>query len=55
MQSRRFSGDGKWPIAIHASTAGSQVIVNADDFGRSSEINQAVLRAHREGILTSEA
>jgi hopanoid biosynthesis associated protein HpnK len=30
-----------------------QVILNADDFGRSAEINAAVLRAHREGILTS--
>jgi chitin disaccharide deacetylase len=30
-----------------------QVIFNADDFGRSTEINRAVLRAHREGVLTS--
>ena len=30
-----------------------RLIVNADDFGASSEINAAVLRAHREGILTS--
>jgi chitin disaccharide deacetylase len=30
-----------------------QVIVNADDFGRSQEINQAIIRAHREGVLTS--
>ena len=30
-----------------------RLIVNADDFGRSSSINQAVIRAHREGILTS--
>jgi hopanoid biosynthesis associated protein HpnK len=29
------------------------LIVNADDFGRSTSINQAVIRAHREGILTS--
>ncbi|HEY8021147.1 MAG TPA: hopanoid biosynthesis-associated protein HpnK [Thermoanaerobaculia bacterium] len=29
------------------------LIVNADDFGRSPEINAAVLAAHREGILTS--
>jgi hopanoid biosynthesis associated protein HpnK len=27
--------------------------VNADDFGRSRSINQAVIRAHKEGILTS--
>jgi hopanoid biosynthesis associated protein HpnK len=30
-----------------------RLIVNADDFGRSASINQAVSRAHREGILTS--
>ncbi|MCX6926438.1 MAG: hopanoid biosynthesis-associated protein HpnK [Verrucomicrobia bacterium] len=29
------------------------MIVNADDFGRSTSINQAVIRAHREGILTT--
>ncbi len=29
------------------------VIVNADDFGYSSRVNAAVLRAHRDGILTS--
>ena len=31
----------------------SRLIVNADDFGRSHSINQAVIRAHREGILTT--
>lgn len=30
-----------------------RLIVNADDFGRSSSVNQAVIRAHREGILTT--
>jgi chitin disaccharide deacetylase len=30
-----------------------RLIVNADDFGRSSSINQAVIRSHREGILTT--
>jgi hopanoid biosynthesis associated protein HpnK len=30
-----------------------RLIVNADDFGRSSSINRAVIQAHREGILTS--
>lgn len=30
-----------------------RLIVNADDFGRSTSINAAVVRAHREGILTS--
>jgi len=30
-----------------------QAILNADDFGYSSDINQAVMRAHKEGVLTS--
>jgi hopanoid biosynthesis associated protein HpnK len=30
-----------------------RLIVNADDLGRSSAINQAVQRAHREGVLTT--
>jgi chitin disaccharide deacetylase len=30
-----------------------RLIVNADDFGRSHAINQAVIRAHHEGILTT--
>jgi hopanoid biosynthesis associated protein HpnK len=30
-----------------------RLIVNADDFGRSHSINQAVIRAHREGVLTT--
>ncbi len=30
-----------------------RLIVNADDFGRSASVNQAVIRAHREGILTT--
>ena len=30
-----------------------RLIVNADDFGLSSSVNEAVVRAHRDGILTS--
>jgi hopanoid biosynthesis associated protein HpnK len=30
-----------------------QLIVNADDFGLSHEVNRAVIRAFREGVLTS--
>lgn len=30
-----------------------RLVVNADDFGRSRSVNEAVIRAHREGILTS--
>ncbi|HZO87802.1 MAG TPA: hopanoid biosynthesis-associated protein HpnK [Chthonomonadaceae bacterium] len=29
------------------------LIINADDFGYSARVNAAVLRAHREGVLTS--
>ncbi len=39
--------------STHAKASRRRLIVNADDFGRSSSINQAVIRAHREGILTS--
>jgi hopanoid biosynthesis associated protein HpnK len=31
----------------------ARVIVNGDDFGRSSAINAAIVQGHREGILTS--
>lgn len=30
-----------------------RLIVNADDFGRSSSVNEAVIAAHQKGILTS--
>jgi hopanoid biosynthesis associated protein HpnK len=30
-----------------------RLIINADDFGRSDSINEAVIRAHRDGVLTS--
>lgn len=30
-----------------------RLIINADDFGRSRSINEAVIRAHREGVLTT--
>jgi hopanoid biosynthesis associated protein HpnK len=44
------SGNG----AASASAATlRRLVVNADDFGRSRGINEAVIRAHREGILTS--
>ncbi|HVW00689.1 MAG TPA: hopanoid biosynthesis-associated protein HpnK [Planctomycetaceae bacterium] len=29
------------------------IVVNADDFGRSSDVNAAVVRAHREGLVSS--
>jgi hopanoid biosynthesis associated protein HpnK len=39
-------------LAMNPVPALRRLIVNADDFGRSASINQAVSRAHREGILT---
>jgi hopanoid biosynthesis associated protein HpnK len=30
-----------------------RLVINADDFGRSASINEAVIRAHREGVLTA--
>jgi hopanoid biosynthesis associated protein HpnK len=46
------------PISAAAASTGQRqslrrLIVNADDFGLSSSVNEAVVRAHREGILTS--
>lgn len=49
----RYPGPPDMAYCDHASSASTQIIVNADDFGRSSEINRAVLLAHHEGILTS--
>ena len=34
-------------------TPNRRLIVNADDFGLSQSVNEAVIRAHRDGILTS--
>ncbi len=36
-----------------ASPEKRRIIVNADDFGLSSSVNTAVIRAHRDGILTT--
>lgn len=38
---------------IRNPKSGRSLIINADDFGRSHSVNEAVIRAHREGILTS--
>ena len=38
---------------METPTSHRRLIVNADDFGRSHGINQAVIRAHHQGILTS--
>ncbi|MFN5990687.1 MAG: ChbG/HpnK family deacetylase, partial [Dolichospermum sp.] len=31
----------------------SYLIINADDFGFSHDVNAAIIQAHEEGILTS--
>jgi predicted glycoside hydrolase/deacetylase ChbG (UPF0249 family) len=41
------------PAERRTPNSGRRLIVNADDFGRSHSVNEAVVRAHREGILTS--
>ncbi|MEY4386496.1 MAG: hypothetical protein RLY20_1779 [Verrucomicrobiota bacterium] len=38
---------------MSANNSNRRLIINADDFGRSASINEAVIRAHREGILTT--
>jgi hopanoid biosynthesis associated protein HpnK len=38
---------------LRTPNSGRRLIVNADDFGRSLSVNEAVARAHREGILTT--
>lgn len=54
---RRSSGKptGNSAVSVRRSVHGPirRLIVNADDFGRSHSINQAVIRAHRDGILTT--
>lgn len=38
---------------MNQAAAIRRLIVNADDFGLSGSVNAAVVRAHREGVLTS--
>src|ERR1043166_8172485 len=40
-------------VGSHATQRTYRLIVNADDFGRSTCINTAVIRAHHDGILTT--
>jgi hopanoid biosynthesis associated protein HpnK len=49
----RSTGTAANPTSAKSSAAIHRLIVNADDFGRSRSINEAVIRAHREGILTT--
>jgi hopanoid biosynthesis associated protein HpnK len=39
--------------ALGKARATRRLIVNADDFGLSHEVNMAVIRAHTEGVLTT--
>jgi hopanoid biosynthesis associated protein HpnK len=45
--------DSNPPSAIRHPPSIRRLIVNADDFGLSPSVNAAVIRAHRDGILTS--
>src|SRR3954451_18961465 len=49
----RSTGNAMNPQPAKAGTTNRRLIINADDFGRSRSINEAVIRAHREGVLTS--
>jgi hopanoid biosynthesis associated protein HpnK len=40
-------------VLVSSSKSERRLIVNADDFGLSTSANQAIIRGHREGILTS--
>jgi chitin disaccharide deacetylase len=41
------------PCCAGADTARRRLLFNCDDFGRDPEINTAILKAHREGVLQS--
>jgi hopanoid biosynthesis associated protein HpnK len=38
---------------LDGATLPRRLVINADDFGLSHSVNEAVIRAHREGILTT--
>ncbi len=44
---------GEPPRADTAPGLRRRLIVNADDFGKSEAANEAIVRAHREGVLTT--
>src|SRR5205823_10804591 len=45
--SRRAAGDRRRVVSVR------RLVVGGDDFGAAREVNAAIVRAHREGILTS--
>ena len=48
------SADAKSPVSPRPRQRKKiRLIINADDFGRSSGANRAIERAHRDGVLTS--
>jgi hopanoid biosynthesis associated protein HpnK len=44
---------GPRPLGVQPRPALRRLIINADDFGRSPSANAAIIRAHREGVLTT--
>jgi chitin disaccharide deacetylase len=54
MTSAMTSGSSPGAVTVSASgRMGRAVIVTADDFGLSREVNAGIVRVHREGILTA--
>jgi len=51
--SNRHSETQSGAAPVQYPKGGRRLIVNADDFGLSPAVNEAVVRAHRDGILTS--
>jgi hopanoid biosynthesis associated protein HpnK len=49
----RSSGSGGHVIMVTVPSPSFRVVLNGDDFGRSSTINAAIIQAHRQGVLTS--
>lgn len=50
---RSAGGIERGSQALQPATSTRRLIVNADDFGLSHSVNEAVIRAHQEGILTT--
>src|SRR3989442_15160711 len=46
-------GRGPWARSDRSPEFVKRLIVNADDFGRSAGVDRGIIRAHREGIVTS--
>jgi hopanoid biosynthesis associated protein HpnK len=52
-QASRLSPSKTEKLETGATPVLRRLIINADDFGRSRSINEAVIRAHSDGVLTT--